>query len=251
MRRFAEKLAYYAGFFAGGLWFLICSGLGIVWLLLAPRNRHTLYVYGQVFCRGVVRLMGWRIDVANRRRMDELRPCVFVANHQSFLDVVTFGSVFPRRTVSAGKREIGRIPIFGWFYRLSGNLVIDRAHPRDARDSLEAAARTIREEGVSVWFMPEGHRNTGPELLPFKTGAFRLALAARVPVVPIVAEPLRVIADTERRRARPGILRVTVLEPVATDGPEPGSVSQLAAIVRARMQKELDRLRAEGSDLNH
>lgn len=243
MKRAVESLAYYAGFLVGGLWFLICSFLGVVWLLLAPRNRQTLYVYGKVFCRGVVRLMGWRIDVANRPRMDELRPCVFVANHQSFLDVVTFGSVFPPRTVSAGKREIGRIPIFGWFYRLSGNLVIDRANPRDARDSLDAAARTIREEGVSVWFMPEGHRNTGPELLPFKTGAFRLALAARVPVVPIVAEPLGVIADTQRRRARPGVLRVTVLEPVATDGPEPGSVSQLAATVRARMQEELDRLR--------
>lgn len=244
MRRLVEQARYFAGFLFGGLWFLICSGLGIVWLLFAPRNRQTLYVYGQVFCRGVVRLMGWRIDVANRRRMDELRPCVFVANHQSFLDVVTFGSVFPPRTVSAGKREIGRIPIFGWFYRLSGNLVIDRANPRDARDSLDAAARTIREEGVSVWFMPEGHRNTEPELLPFKTGAFRLALAARVPVVPIVAEPLGVIADTQRRRARPGVLRVTVLEPVATDGPDPGSVSQLAATVRARMQEELDRLRA-------
>jgi 1-acyl-sn-glycerol-3-phosphate acyltransferase len=244
VKRIGERLAYYAGFLLGGLWFLICSALGIVWLLLAPRNRRTLYVYGKVFCAGVVRLMGWRIEVSNRERLDESRPCVFVANHQSFLDVVTFGSIFPRRTVSAGKREIGRIPIFGWFYRLSGNLVIDRGNPRDARDSLEGAARTIREESVSVWFMPEGHRNAGPELLPFKTGAFRLALAARVPIVPIVAEPLGVIADTERQLARPGVLRVTVLEPVSTDTPEPRTVSELAATVRSRMQEELDRLRA-------
>ena len=244
MKRTAERLAYYAGFLLGCLWFLICSALGIVWLLLAPRNRRTLYVYGKVFCAGVVRLMGWRIEVSNRERLDDARPCVFVANHQSFLDVVTFGSIFPKRTVSAGKREIGRILIFGWFYRLSGNLVIDRGNPRDARDSLEEAARTIREESVSVWFMPEGHRNAGPELLPFKTGAFRLALAARVPIVPIVAEPLGVIADTERRLARPGVLRVTVLEPVPTDTPEPRTVSELAATVRSRMQEELDRLRS-------
>jgi 1-acyl-sn-glycerol-3-phosphate acyltransferase len=243
VRGLVERARYIAGFVIGGLWFLICSALGIVWLLLSPRNRQTLYVYGQVFCRGVVRLMGWRVDVANRERMDDARPCVFVANHQSFLDVVTFGSIFPKRTVSAGKREIGRIPIFGWFYRLSGNLVIDRAHPRGARDSLEEAARTIRAESLSVWFMPEGHRNPEPELLPFKTGAFRLALAARVPVVPIVAEPLGVIADTTRRRARPGVLRVTVLEPVTTDEALPRSVAELAATVRARMQAELDRLR--------
>ena len=245
MTRWKERLIFYSGFAVGGLWFLFCSALGIVWLLVAPRSRQALYMYGRVFCRGLVRLMGWTIEVANREVLDAARPCVFVGNHQSFLDVVTFGSIFPKRTVSAGKREIGRIPVFGWFYRLSGNLVIDRGNPRGARDSLEEAARTIREEGVSVWFMPEGHRNSGPELLSFKTGAFRLALAAGVPVVPIVAEPLEVIADTRRRLARPGALRVTVLEPIPTDGAAAGrSFAELAAVTRSRMQEELERLRA-------
>ncbi len=242
MKLVGEKLAYYAGFLVGGLWFLLCSALGIVWLLVRPHNRETLYVYGRVFCRGLVSLMRWRLEVANRERLDSARPCVFVANHQSFLDVVTFGSMFPKRTVSAGKREIGRIPVFGWFYRLSGNLVIDRDNPRGARDSLEEAARTIRDERVSVWFMPEGHRNRGPELLAFKTGAFRLALAAGVPIVPIVAAPLTVIADTKRRIARPGTLRVTVLEPIPSNANSPRAVAELAEVTRAAMQKELDRL---------
>lgn len=247
MRRFGERLAYYAGFLVGGLWFLVCSALGVVWLLVRPHNRQTLYMYGKVFCRGLASFMGWRLDVANRGRLDSARPCVFVANHQSFLDVVTFGSIFPKRTVSAGKREIGKIPIFGWFYRLSGNLVIDRSDPRGARDSLEEAARTIRDERVSVWFMPEGHRNRGGELLPFKTGAFRLALAAGVSIVPIVAEPLAVIADTEKQLARPGSLRVTVLEPIPADANSPRAVAELAALTRARMQEELDRLRTSSA----
>ena len=242
MRKFGERLAYYVGFLLGGLWFLLCSALGIVWLLLAPRNRQTLYVYGKVFCRGIVRMMGWKIDVANRERLDAAGPCVIVANHQSFLDVVTFGSIFPKRTVSAGKREIGRIPVFGWFYRLSGNLVIDRSDPRGARGSLEDAARTIREERVSVWFMPEGHRNRGPELLPFKTGAFRLAAAAGVPIVPIVAEPLAVVADTERSLARPGTLRMTVLEPIPADSSSSRTIGEIAALTREQMQEELERL---------
>ncbi|HEU5248786.1 MAG TPA: lysophospholipid acyltransferase family protein [Thermoanaerobaculia bacterium] len=246
MRTLAEKLRYHAGFAVGGIWFLLCSALGIVWLLVRPRNRQTLYVYGRVFCRGIVWLMGWRIEVANRDRLDSARPCVFVGNHQSFLDVVTFGSIFPKRTVSAGKREIGRIPIFGWFYRLSGNLVIDRSDPRGARGSLDEAARTIRDENVSVWFMPEGHRNSGRELLPFKTGAFRLAVAAGVPIVPIVAEPLAVIADTKRRLARPGTLRVSVLDPIPADAISGQGIAEVTALARARMQEELDRLRATG-----
>ncbi len=245
MNRVKERLAYSFGLLVGGLWFLVCSAVGVVWLLVVPRNRQTLYVFGRVFCRGVARLMGWRMEVANRERLDAYRPCVFIANHQSYLDVVAFGSNFPQRTVSAGKREIGRIPVFGWFYRLSGNLVLDRGNPRDARDSLDEAARTIRSENVSVWFMPEGHRNQGPELLPFKSGAFRLALAAGVPIVPVVAEAFDVIAEPHRGLARPGTLRITVLDPIPTDPPPRGTLAELVALTRGRMQEELERLRRE------
>ncbi|HYB53560.1 MAG TPA: lysophospholipid acyltransferase family protein [Thermoanaerobaculia bacterium] len=239
-----ERFAFYLGFLVGGIWFLLCSALGIVWLLARPRNRQTLYVYGRVFCRGVVRLMGWEIAVEHRERMETTRPCVIVANHQSFADVVTFGSVFPRRTVSAGKRQIGRIPVFGWFYRLSGNLIIDREHARSAFQSLEGAAQTVRAENLSVWFMPEGHRNLTGQLLPFKSGAFRLAIAAGVPVLPIVASPLPAILDTRRRRARPGRLDVRVLEPVSTAGMTPKDVPELTARVRSTMQAALDGLDA-------
>jgi len=244
MRLIKERLLFYYGCLFGGAYFLLCSAAGIVWLLLQRGNRQTLYVYGKVFCRGLARMMGWSIEVENRERLEAFRPCVIVGNHQSFLDVVTFGAIFPRRTVSAGKREIGRIPIFGWFYRLSGNLIIDRAHARSALESLEQAARTMAEEKIAVWFMPEGHRNTGPELLPFKTGAFRLALAAGAPIVPIVAEPLTVVCDTNRHLARPGRLRMRVLEPVATEGLDSKDLPSLVFAVRSQMQAALDQLRS-------
>jgi 1-acyl-sn-glycerol-3-phosphate acyltransferase len=244
LKTFFERLFFLFGITVGGAYFVLCSAAGIVWLLLQRGNRQTLYVYGKVFCRGLARMMGWTIDVENRERLEVFRPCVIVANHQSFLDVVTFGAVFPRRTVSAGKREIGRIPIFGWFYRLSGNLIIDRAHARSALESLEQAARTMAEEKIAVWFMPEGHRNTGPELLPFKNGAFRLALAASAPIVPIVAEPLTVVCDTNRHLARPGRLRMRVLEPVATEGLDSKDLPSLVFAVRSQMQAALDQLRS-------
>ena len=243
LRLLREKLFFFLGFSLGSLWFLLCSAAGIVWLLIWPRNRQTLYVYGRVFCRGQSRMMGWRVEAENRERLEAFRPCVIVANHQSILDVVTFGSVFPRRTVSAGKREIGRIPIFGWFYRLSGNLVIDRGDARQARGSLEKAAEAMRSEKIAVWFMPEGHRNTGAELLPFKTGAFRLAVAAQAPIIPIVAEPLTAIIDTKRHVARPGPFRVRVLEPVPTDGLTVKDLPPLVFAVHASMQAALDELR--------
>ncbi len=244
MKTLRETATFFLGLFLGGIWFVICSALGVLWLLLRPGNRQTLYVYGRVFCRGVVRMMRWDIAVENRERLEQCRPCVIVANHQSFADVVTYGSIFPRRTVSAGKREIGRIPVFGWFYRLSGNLTIDRGDARSALQSLEATARTMREEELSVWFMPEGHRNSGPELLPFKSGAFRLAVAAGVPILPIVAAPLTSILDMGRRRARPGRFPVRVLDPVPTEGLAPRDLPELVARVRSSMQSAFDGLSA-------
>lgn len=242
MRALRETLAFYLCLLFGGLWFLLCSAAGIVWLLARPRNRQTLYVYGRVFCRGVGRMMGWDVVVENRERLEQCRPCVIVANHQSFADVVTFGSIFPKATVSAGKREIGRIPVFGWFYRLSGNLIIDRDNARSAFQSLESAARTLREERLSVWFMPEGHRNPGPDLLPFKSGAFRLAISAGVPILPIVAGPLSAICDMRRRRARRGRLAVRILPPVPTEGLAPRDLPELVARVRASMREAVQGL---------
>ena len=243
MARISHRLLFLFGAVVGGSWFVLCSAAGILWLALSPGNRQALYVYGRIFCRGLTRMMGWKIQVDGREELERHRPCVIVANHQSILDVVTFGSIFPPQTVSAGKREIGKIPVFGWFYRLSGNLIIDRGKARDALASLEASAEAMRREKVSVWFMPEGHRNTAPELLPFKSGAFRLAVAGQVPIVPIVAESLTAIVDTGAHRARPGRLRVRVLEPVPTEGLQNTDLPALVFSVRARMQREIDALR--------
>ena len=242
MTKLREQAAFYLGFLAGGIWLFACSILGLLVLLVAPRNRNLVFLFARVVCGSIVRMMGWRIQVTPRDRLDVVRPCVFVANHQSIMDVLTFGAIVPRRTVAVGKREIGAIPLFGWFFRASGNLVIERGNSEDAKRMLAEAAARLNEERISVWFMPEGHRNKGDELLPFKTGAFRLAAAARVPVVPVVSAPITAIVDTRRRRARPGTLPMSVLAPVSADGAGEEELAALAVSVREAMQRELDSL---------
>ncbi len=220
--------------------------MGLVTLLFLKGSRDAVFYFARVFCGSIVRLMGWKI-VVDETRLSAFRPCVFVSNHQSIMDVLVFGSVVPRRTVAVGKRELTKIPLFGWFFRASGNLVIQRGNSEDARAMLAAAARRLKEEGLSVWFMPEGHRNSGRVLLPFKTGAFRLAAAAGVPVVPVVAAPLEAIVDTRRMLSRPGRLPISVLDPVPVDAARSDEeIAALAARVRESMQRELDRLKERG-----
>ena len=100
--------------------------------------------------------MGWRIRVEHRERLYATRPCVFVGNHQSIMDLLTYGSIVPKKVVAVAKKEIGKIPLFGWFFRFSGNLVIERGNSEDARRLLAEAARRLKEEDVSVFFMPGG-----------------------------------------------------------------------------------------------
>lgn len=192
-------------------------------------------------------MMGWKIEI-DAAKLEAARPCVYVSNHQSIMDVLVFGAVVPRRTVAVGKRELARIPLFGWFFVRSGNLVIDRGNSEAARQMLATAARRLRDEGLSVWFMPEGHRNPTRQLLPFKTGAFRLAAAAGVPVVPVVAAPLESLVDTRRLLAHRGRLAISVLDPVRFEESGEEAIASTAAAVRETMQRELDQLSASKTD---
>lgn len=240
-----ESIRFYLGFAGGVIWLLVCSLIGFIRLALGPRDRSATTFYARLFCGGLARAVGWSIEVDRPEALRDARPCVFVANHQSILDIIVFGAIVPSRTVALGKKEIGRIPLFGWFFRAAGNLTVDRGHPEQTTSALEAAGRIIRDEAVSVWVMPEGHRNVAPELLPFKTGAFRLAAAAGVRVVPVVAEPLTALVNTRTRRTRPGTLRIRVLDPSAPPGRDADSIASAASETRRQMQEALDALRGD------
>jgi 1-acyl-sn-glycerol-3-phosphate acyltransferase len=251
LKTFVRRLAYVLGFAAGAAYFLLCSLVGLVALAFAGGRFDATYTFARVACRGIVRMMGWKVAVTPQGAFDAIRPCVYTGNHQSIMDVLLLGSVVPRKVRAVGKKEIAAIPLFGWFYRKAGNLVIDRGNSEDAKRLLGEAVRRVRHERLSVWFMPEGHRNSGRELLPFKTGAFRLAADAQVPIVPVVAEPLGAVVDTRRLLARRGTLRVRILPavPPPRSAGDEREVVACAARVREAMQAEFDRLRATAADV--
>src|SRR5690606_13571712 len=144
------------------------------------------------------------VEVTGEDNLYRSRPCVFVANHQSLIDAPVLGRLYPEGTVLVGKKELRRFPFCGWIYLTTGHILIDRAHTASAVQRMRDAEAAIRERGVSVWMFPEGTRGDVPgELLPFKKGAFHLAIAAGVPVVPIVVSPLKPLIDTRRFRLTP------------------------------------------------
>lgn len=113
-------------------------------------------------------------------------PRVLTLNHSSTLDLLVGAAIYPEGCVTIAKAELRRVPLLGQASALLGMVFIDRSDAAAARASLRDAAARLRAERLVVLISPEGTRNRGPELLPFKTGAFELAAAAQVPLVPLV-----------------------------------------------------------------
>ncbi|HEX5855938.1 MAG TPA: lysophospholipid acyltransferase family protein [Thermoanaerobaculia bacterium] len=196
-------------------------------------------------------VLGWSLNVEHAERLVAHRPAVLVGNHQSNLDAVVWAAFFPDSTVVIGKKQIGLIPIFGWLFLVTKNILIDRENAARARTSIAEAADRIRREGLRVWMAPEGHRNQGPEMLPFKKGAFHLAIAAQVPVVPFIVGPLAAVLDARRLLVRSGTITVKVLEPIPTAGMTENDLPALLSKTRAAMdavRRELFAAAAAGFD---
>ena len=144
------------------------------------------YVYASTLSRGFVRSLGLTYRIRNEERLTASQPCVYVVNHRSNLDLITLARIFPPGTIVIGKKQVLKVPLFGTIFEQGGNITIDRTNRDDARAGFDAAERAIVEQKRSIWVFPEGTRNHGKRLLPFKKGAFHLARNTGVPVIPIV-----------------------------------------------------------------
>jgi 1-acyl-sn-glycerol-3-phosphate acyltransferase len=113
---------------------------------------------------------------------DDHKPCIYVCNHQSVIDMVAIWAIFPTRTVILAKKSLLYVPIFGQIYWLVGHYLVDRKKHEQGMQVMAAIADKVKKSGASVFIFPEGTRNRKGGLLPFKKGAFHLAVQAQVSV---------------------------------------------------------------------
>jgi 1-acyl-sn-glycerol-3-phosphate acyltransferase len=167
---------------------------------------------------------------------------VYVANHQTNYDIMVLGCVMPG-TVSMGKQSLAWIPLFGQVYYLSGNILIDRARSSKAADTIRQVVAKIKQRGISIWMFPEGTRSKGRGLIPFKTGAFHTAIAAKVPLVPIVCSSYA--GQIDLNRWDNGEIIVEMLPPVDSQQWKRATVKDCSNTIRALMESKLAELDAK------
>ncbi|CCX11456.1 hypothetical protein FPQ18DRAFT_165464 [Pyronema domesticum] len=185
-------------------------------------------------------IMGIDFDVEGEELLDT-RPAVFVSNHQSELDILFLGRAFPKHCSVTAKKSLKYLPFLGWFMALSGTVFIDRANRQTALKAFDGAVKEIKSNKQSVWIFPEGTRSYfgKPDLLPFKKGAFHLALQAGVPIVPVVVQNYAHVLHLQDRTFEPGTIKVKVLEPIPTKDLTPEDVEGLVTSTREAMLKEI------------
>jgi 1-acyl-sn-glycerol-3-phosphate acyltransferase len=226
-------------FWLHGLTACVGFGLTVLYCMIRVSLRYRMTTVAHDTARLMHRLvcppLRLRVRVNGAERMQIGSPCIYVANHQSYLDYPVLARVLPLRTVIVGKSEMQRIPIVGWLFRRTGNWFIPRGDAMAAQVVLEQLAGEIRQ-GTSVWMFPEGtRRSTSEPMLRFRSGAFRLAAMAGVPVVPVVLSSVKPGVDIRARRLEPASLSISVLEPVYVRSGERGDVVEAMSCVRERM----------------
>lgn len=208
------RASFFARIIASYICLVICAVYGILTsLVLRPLGRHrsVQYLTARAFKLTMYLFAGVRFEiVSGKQYLKERRPCVIIGNHQSELDVLFLGTIFPPYTSVTAKSSLKWVPFLGWFMALSGTVFIDRGNRADALKAFKGAAEEMRRERQSVFIFPEGTRSyaNGPELGPFKKGAFHLAVQAGVDIVPVVAGNYSGVLNVEKKRFRAGIIPV-------------------------------------------
>ncbi|KJG28913.1 1-acyl-sn-glycerol-3-phosphate acyltransferase [Photobacterium angustum] len=167
--------------------FIIITTFCALLYCLINRPRAPKHVY--TFCRWfnqLQKIIGVRVEQRGLVNSTNITNAVYISNHQSVYDFVTTPGMLQPNTVSLGKKSLLWIPFFGQLYWITGNILIDRENKAKARNTIQQVADAIHQRNLSVWVYPEGTRSKGRGLLPFKTGAFRMAIEAGVPIIPVV-----------------------------------------------------------------
>jgi 1-acyl-sn-glycerol-3-phosphate acyltransferase len=225
-----------------GVHFLVAGAVNFLIVLWRPFDPDNSRLCGRVYSLPALRFLGLQTEL----QVDELNkltsPCVIVVNHQSNFDLFILGSVVPRRTATIGKTSPRWIPIFGQIYWLAGNVLIERGNAAKAKAAMLKTTNTLQHHDTSIWVFVEGTRNLGKGLLPFKKGAFQMAIAAGVPIVPICCSNYKRTMRLNRWHSGP--LRIRALPPLSTAGMTLDDMPELMERCRGQMVECIEALDA-------
>ncbi|MDJ0394594.1 HAD-IB family hydrolase [Rhodococcus sp. G-MC3] len=217
---------------------LASASLGVGLGLLTRSRRTGANITSTVAPDLALTIAGITLDVTGTENAWSARPAVFMFNHQSSVDSLIVTSILRRDITAVAKRELERDPRFALLGLIFDVAYIDRGDPAQAREAMRPAIEKLHS-GVSVAIAPEGTRMPTSRLGHFKKGGFHLAMQAEVPIVPIVIHNAGDVMWKKDFTAHSGTVKVTVGEPISTEGWVPDKIDSYIDDVRSYFDRTL------------
>ncbi len=227
----------------GALFSLVwCTYIGISYCLLRPFEKQGKW-YDRQFqqmCRVLVWALGVRLVVEGDEHFPADRPVLLMANHRSYLDIPALTAALPGHSIRyVAKKSLGWIPFLGWAIALSPCILIDREDGRSSLKQIQAGAKAL-PPGAALAIFPEGTRSESDTMLPFKKGAFLLAVGSGVAVLPVSVRGSREIWGKGAWLFRPGTIHIRVHPPIEIPEGRRATTATLLGQVRETIASGLD-----------
>jgi len=205
------------------------------------KNRDGFFHWCDWGVRIWLRTCGVSVNVKGRENLEDGRQYVFVSNHRSYLDTATLYVFTGRRVGLIAKKELLKVPIFGYGMAIANVIAIDRTDREKARRSMDKA-RSIMKDGYSFGVFAEGTRGMPGELLPYKKGAIHLALQTEAPIIPVVFKNTDQLMGKKTGLAYSGKIEMVLLPAIETFGKTTNDLMSLLVETRKAAAKELMRI---------
>jgi 1-acyl-sn-glycerol-3-phosphate acyltransferase len=207
------------------IWFYIMMGIPIIIMLpfllvsiLKEKWYSYFFIMARIWAKCILYGSGFYYRVENEQQLESHKSYMFVANHTSMADIMLMLAVVKHPFVFVGKKELSKIPLFGFFYKRTC-ILVDRGSQKSRMEVFNRAEKRLKQ-GLSICIFPEGGVPSDESILldTFKDGAFRLAIEHQIPIVPMT------FADNKERfsytffSGSPGLMRVKVHSFVSTIG---------------------------------
>ena len=205
---------------------------------LITGNENAIYSPSRFFIRLGLRLVGVRVEVSGLERLVPNQTYIFAPNHQSMIEVPLLVTYLGRNPAYLAKKEVFKYPIFGFGISLMGVVPVDRSNSVAAIESARLATEKLRA-GKDYVVYPEGTRSPDGRMLPFKKGAFVMAIEAGVPIVPVSISGSSTIMPKGEVKIFPSTIQLTIHEPISTAGYSRANISELVSRTEAQVRSGL------------
>jgi len=224
---------------------VITVPLAIATIVFGAFDPHGKRVYriNQFWTWLILRMGRVSLRVTGLENLQPSEQYVFMVNHQSNVDIpVLIQSLIRFQLRWIAKRELLRVPLFGWAMWATKHITVDRSAPLGAVKSLEHARKRLAA-GISIVIFPEGTRSRNGQLLPFKKGGFLLAAKTRTKIVPVTILGSAGLLPAGAWKLLPGTVQVFVDKPITIENHHPRELRQSIAQVRQIIESRLKEAR--------